>query len=566
MKHLLLSLSLALFLITPIYGYEVPTTAQKKNILLEEFTGINCGNCPDGHLMAKTLQRSHPDNVYIVAIHSGHYAEPSGEELPDFRIDAGEELDSRFEAYKSGYPCGMINRRIFDGETLRVINRGQWTKSAKEIRLEDALVNLLLTSSFDASTNLISIQVEGYCTTDINSELTPMLNVLWTQSNIKGYQNGGGAGFEYNHMHMLRGYITPTSGEAIDNFKKGMFFEKTYTFTLPSEIKGTEVKPEDIEIIAFVSDGQGEILNVTGAKPDYLNFEKQLAASISIPKIPIGTRYGYNFFEVNLENHSSQSLTQASFDININEETLVSEWTGEIAPFSSEEISIKVPPYTILNNNEYSIQLKSLNGQPTTSASVINGQFSNPIEITSDDIIISLQTDLYADENKFCLKDTDGKIIKEFGPYNSNLKKEYQEAITLDENQTYCFEIQDEWGDGIQQGYLKIHTANKKLVAQEYNIKNFGVRNFFKMSTKSSINENKVAPLFSYDPISRTISVLLNSDTQMDISLYSVSGKNILNSTFDDNNSLKVPLLPKGIYLLQWRQTSQTGIIKLNIE
>lgn len=562
MKHqLLFNLLLALLTIYPIYGYEVPTTVQKKNILLEEFTGIGCGNCPDGHLLAKTLKKSHPDNVYLVAIHSGHYAIPS-DGNPDFRIDAGEELDSYFKAYESGYPCGMVNRRIFEGESSVVFNRGRWIKSAKTIYQEDAIVNLLLTSSFDAKTKEVNIQIEGYCPMDVNPNLTPMLNVLWTQSNILAYQNGGGAGNEYNHQHMLRGYVTPTFGEAIDNFGKEKYFQKTYTFTLPSDLKGVEVKPEDIEIIAFVSDGQGEILNVTGGKPAYLNYEKPLATEISVPKIPVGTRYGYNFFEINLENHSSQTLTQASFDININEEILTSQWTGEVTPFSSKEITIKVSPYTILNKNKYSIQLKTLNGQ-TVAPSVINGEFANPVEATSS-IIVSFQTDLYADENTFCLKDAEGNVIKEFGPYESDKKKEYQEPLNLLENQTYCLEIKDEWGDGIKQGYLKIHTDNKKLVAQEYSIRDFGIRSFFRTSKESSINENELSPLLSYDPMSRSIRPMMNLNSPIQVSLYAVSGKKVLEGTLD-NNSLQVPLLPEGIYLLQWTQTKQTGIIKLNI-
>lgn len=564
MKHLLLSyLVLALLTIHPIYGYEVPTNVQKRNILLEEFTGISCGNCPDGHLVAKTLQKSHPDNIYVVAIHSGHYAEPF-EGAPDFRIDAGEELDAYFEAYNYGYPGGMINRHKFEGEPLTVFNRGAWIKSAKAIHQEDALVNLSLTSSFDAQNRLVNIQIEGYCPMDVSPNLTPMLSVLWTQSNILGYQNGGGAGNEYNHAHMLRGYVTPTFGELIENFGKETYFQKTYTFNLPTDIKGIEVKPEDIEIIAFVSDGQGEILNVTGGKPTYSNYEKQLAAEISLPKIPIGTRYGYNFFELNIENHSSQTLTHASFDININEEALTSEWTGEIAPFSSKEITIKVSPYTILSKNKYSIQLKTLNEQSVTP-STINGEFANPVETVSA-IIITLQTDLYADENTFCLKDAEGNVIREFGPYESNLKKEYQEPLNLSKNQIYCFEIKDEWGDGIQQGYLKIHTENKKLVAQEYSIKDFGVRSFFKTSNETSIASNKLFPLISYDPISRSIHAMIDSNLPMDISLYSISGKKILDGVLNYNSSLKVPSLPQGIYLLQWKQATQTGVVKLNIQ
>ena len=30
----------------------VSTTPENKNVILEEFTGISCGFCPDGHLIA----------------------------------------------------------------------------------------------------------------------------------------------------------------------------------------------------------------------------------------------------------------------------------------------------------------------------------------------------------------------------------------------------------------------------------------------------------------------------------------------------------------------------------
>lgn len=561
MKHLLLlNLMLGLLTIHLAYGYEVPTDVQKKNLLLEEFTGVNCGNCPDGHEIASTINNARPESSYIVAIHSGDYADTN----PDYRTDAGEELDAYFEAPKLGYPCGMINRRIFDGESLAVFNRGKWIKSAKAILQEDALVNLLLTSSFDATSKTVSIQVEGYCPMDIDSEVEPMLSVLWTQSNIIGPQNG--ANTEYNHKHMLRGYVTPTFGEAIDDFGKGKYFQKTYNFTLPSDLKDIEVKPEDIEIIAFVSDAKGEILNVTGGKPSYVNYEKPLAAELSQPKRPMSSRYGYNFFEFNIRNLSNQVLYQASFDITMNGEVLTSEWTGEIAPFSTKEITAKVSPYTILNNNNYSILLKTLNGETITSSTPIEGDFAKPVEATSS-LLVSLQTDLYADENRFYIKDADGNVIRELGPYESNIKNMYEEnVVDLEKNQIYCFEIQDEWGDGINQGQLKIYTEAKKLVAQEYNIRNFGIRCFFRTSLESSIDENQISPLLNYDPISQIIRVIMNLSSPININLYTSSGTRVLNGTLESGNYLDVSSLSKGIYLLQWTQMSQTGIIKLNIQ
>ena len=85
-------------------------------------------------------------------------------------------------------------------------------------------------------------------------------------------------------------------------------------------------------------------------------------------------------------------------------------------------------------------------------------------------------------------------------------------------------------------------------------------------SSETSIASNKLFPLISYDPISRSIHAMIDSNLPMDISLYSISGKKILDGVLNYNSPLKVPSLPQGIYLLQWKQATQTGVVKLNIQ
>ena len=58
----------------PAYAWNVGTEATHKSVIIEEFTGIHCGNCPDGHKRAAALQRMHPDNLFVVAIHAGSFA------------------------------------------------------------------------------------------------------------------------------------------------------------------------------------------------------------------------------------------------------------------------------------------------------------------------------------------------------------------------------------------------------------------------------------------------------------------------------------------------------------
>ena len=70
-----LFLSLFFFVVWNVFSQNVPTTIQKKSILLEEFTGMYCSWCPEGHAIARNLTYASED-AYIIAIHSGSLAVP----------------------------------------------------------------------------------------------------------------------------------------------------------------------------------------------------------------------------------------------------------------------------------------------------------------------------------------------------------------------------------------------------------------------------------------------------------------------------------------------------------
>lgn len=61
---------------------------ENKNVVLEEFTGIHCQYCPDGHRRAQELKDAHPDDVIIINIHTGSFANPDPGQ-PDFRTPFG---------------------------------------------------------------------------------------------------------------------------------------------------------------------------------------------------------------------------------------------------------------------------------------------------------------------------------------------------------------------------------------------------------------------------------------------------------------------------------------------
>jgi hypothetical protein len=88
------------------FAQETPVSQSplNKNVVLEELTGINCGYCPDGHLIAKNISEDNPGRVVLVNIHAGSFATP-GAGQPNLRTTAGTALKGR-----SLYPSGDIIR------------------------------------------------------------------------------------------------------------------------------------------------------------------------------------------------------------------------------------------------------------------------------------------------------------------------------------------------------------------------------------------------------------------------------------------------------------------------
>ena len=69
------SLFVTLFCVQFLFAQSfVSTTAENKNVVLEEFTGIHCGYCPDGHVMAQNFSNANPGDVVVINLHTERIA------------------------------------------------------------------------------------------------------------------------------------------------------------------------------------------------------------------------------------------------------------------------------------------------------------------------------------------------------------------------------------------------------------------------------------------------------------------------------------------------------------
>lgn len=254
-------------------SFLAPLTVQKKNVVLEEVTGVRCPNCPDGHVKAKALSDAYPGKVVIIAIHASSYADPQPG-WANFTTPFGSAIMTQSKL--NGVPGGTINRHQFPGANGvapyfiqnggTCLSRGGWAAAAAEIMKDNAPVNIGAKSTYNATTKTLTVKVDLYYTeaeTDIN-----MINVALLQNGLIANQSGGSA--TYEHVHMLRHLITGPWGELIpaESKVKGSKYSKTFTYVVPNDYNGAIIPPgggsvdiSKCEIAVFVARDKVEILN-----------------------------------------------------------------------------------------------------------------------------------------------------------------------------------------------------------------------------------------------------------------------------------------------------------------
>jgi hypothetical protein len=249
-----------------------PTSVQTKVAVLEDFTGVRCGYCPAGHVIASNLISANPGKVIVIAVHAGSYAAPSSG-WPNFTTSFGDAFIAQSSV--AGYPAGTMNRHQFSGSAYSVqsnglaMSRGGWAAAAQSILAEVAPVNIGVKSTFNAATRELTVKVDLYYTG--SETATNNINVALLQNGLFGKQSGGTPDANnYEQKHVLRHLITGQWGEAVPagSTVAESKYSKTYTYTVPADYNGATIPPgggtvniSDCTVAVFVTRGQTEILN-----------------------------------------------------------------------------------------------------------------------------------------------------------------------------------------------------------------------------------------------------------------------------------------------------------------
>ena len=513
----------------------VSTDPENKKVVLEEFTGITCGYCPDGHAIAQNIQNNNPGNVFLINIHQGGYANPGNSGF-DFRTPFGNALAAQVGA--NFYPSGTINRNS------NALSRGSWTSAANTTLGQSSDVNVGVEADIDVQTNTITVHVEAYYTAD-SPESNNKLNVALLQNNTIGpqtdYENGNTT--EYNHMHRLVWLITGQWGEIITTTTAGTFIDETYTYDIPDDYNGVPVKIEDLEVVAFITETNKDMPSGSGTFPTYSNFSAENNARPTLVEA-ILPQCGFDITpNVTIQNFGENELTEVEITYSVNGGASQNyTWTGSLLSLQSEIVELPAISYVVQDVNTIEI---SLSDDDDNSDNQISENFNIANEHTTT-INMILSTDNAGSQCTWDLMNAGGETLYSGGPYGNNESVVEQFELTDD---CYRFRIFDSAGNG--GGSIVLYDTNNDVV---YNSPgNYGAREeaHFKTVGELGNNDNILSNVVIY-PNPATNNLNIQNAENSSIKVFDLLGRIVvLENNISLNQQLDVSKLTTGTYFIK---------------
>lgn len=237
--------------------FEPPQT--DRVILMEEFTGTSCPNCPAGAEQTEVLLSLYPDNLVAVAIHSNFLGLPAKPGELDLRTDDAQAIEDFLGQWRSK-PEAAFNRVVFSdrGEDhIRVRTLPDaWPNFVNDQLETFAKVYVDVETDYDPSSREVSVIVTATAREFLQGDYR--VNVMVTESGIVTKQKDGSSIIDkFKHKHVLRALLTDVAGESLfSNLDPGVERKYFTTFTIPDEEEMGWWIPENMTIIGFITDGQ----------------------------------------------------------------------------------------------------------------------------------------------------------------------------------------------------------------------------------------------------------------------------------------------------------------------
>ncbi len=242
---------------------------QQRVVLIEEFTGVTCPQCPAGHEVLKNILAANPGQVAILGIQpignaqSRPFDRDGVKTRHDNRTQAGTDIGSAIYGGIASLPQAGFDRISDAGAVSALFLRSEWPSRVDARKVVATKANITIRSSYNSSNRQAAITVRVAYTGAVS--MPQKLSVAITEDKIIDVQElavSPGHEDNYEHEHVLRDVLTTSTGSSIlsgmSTIPAGQVYERTFTYTIPEEWN-----PDNCNVVAFVANsdpGSQEVL------------------------------------------------------------------------------------------------------------------------------------------------------------------------------------------------------------------------------------------------------------------------------------------------------------------
>ncbi|MBR6438771.1 MAG: Omp28-related outer membrane protein [Bacteroidales bacterium] len=545
----------------------VSTEPANRNVILEEFTGRNCGYCPDGHLIANNIMANNPGRVWAINVHSGSYAPTS---YPNFNTSCSATILGGFSV--SGFPSGVVNR-----STAAAQGRNVWNSLATQQLGQAAECNVAGVVRINPGTRMATITVEVYYTGNSGYDQN-YLTVAMLQDSILGSQSGMTSnpaqvvGNQYCHMHILRDVITESAwGDEIAPTTQGTLITKTYEYQIPESIgnpNGVDVILDHVFFLAWVSERfQGTparpILNACELTKTYMTDQPVYPSMGDLSQVIAASCSMDKDFKFVLTNIGTEALTSVKFNAQIAGATHEFEWTGELPSGDNTKMDfvMEIP----FGSYTGTLNIIEANGQPFEASMGFTAESQEWAEAEflgeTTNLKVYIIQDQWGEQITWDIINSAGEIVAEGGPYqhlvgsgSTQANVENIENVPTDE--CYLFRIYDSNNNGIccnyGNGYYYIKDATgNHIIDGDGDFGSMASHLFSLKRDHTYVDENDASNSLNIYPNPANSKIFVEGENVSVVELYNSLGQKVLTVEGSDNTSVDVASFKNGVYVVR---------------
>ena len=238
-----------------VEGGDVEPTG--KTVLIKDFTGARCVNCPAAAEYAHNLQHQlDEDHIFIMSVHAGYLAQPIGS-FPNFLTEEGTEW---YNNHDSNPLFAVDHVALMDGNTF---NEGQIDAPVAAALEEEQTFEIVVDRQFDEASRQLQVNVQAIALADMDGQF--YITACLVEDNIVGWQiTPGGVDKEYVFRNVFRGTLNGAYGEAFEEYHVDP--DDTFFFSYSTEINA-DYNADECYLMVYVYDkSQGDKILQTAVK------------------------------------------------------------------------------------------------------------------------------------------------------------------------------------------------------------------------------------------------------------------------------------------------------------